>query len=77
MENTVNNENKKLMTVQDVAERLNCSSRLIYSMKSYGRMPLPIKLGKLVRWNRDAIEKWIADGCPSHAKTLTHMKWKR
>jgi len=76
MENTVNSEAKKLMKVQEVAERLNCSSRLIYSMKSYGRMPLPIKLGKLVRWDWDVIEKWISEGCPSLAKGIKQFKWK-
>jgi predicted DNA-binding transcriptional regulator AlpA len=28
-------------------------------------MPRPIKLGALVRWPREQVEAWIADGCPN------------
>ena len=26
-------------------------------------MPRPVKLGSLVRWNRETLGKWIAEGC--------------
>lgn len=54
-----------LLTVEQVAERLNCSTRHIYRMSDRGDMPAPIKLGKkLVRWQRQVFEKWLAAGCP-------------
>jgi excisionase family DNA binding protein len=53
-----------LLDVQDVADALKCSRRHIYRMSDSGRMPTPIKLGALVRWNRDILMRWIADGCP-------------
>ena len=55
----------KLLGVQAVAELLDCSSRHVYRLADAGRMPAPVKLGSLVRWPRNAIEDWIAAGCPS------------
>ena len=54
-----------LLNVQGVADLLCCSTRHVYRLADAGRMPRPVKLGALVRWSRTAIDKWIADGCPS------------
>lgn len=54
----------RLLDVQAVADMLGCSMRHVYRLSDAGRMPGPVKLGALVRWNRAAIEKWITDGCP-------------
>lgn len=53
-----------LLTVHDVAEMLNCSARTVYRLNDAGRMPQPVRLRALVRWSRDAMERWIAAGCP-------------
>lgn len=53
----------KLLDVQGVAALLNCSVRHVYRLADGGRMPAPLKLGALVRWNKAALEEWIADGC--------------
>ena len=52
-----------LLTVNEVAQLLNCSSRHVYRLSDAGKMPRPVKLGALVRWSRFAVEAWIADGC--------------
>jgi excisionase family DNA binding protein len=54
-----------LLDVQTVAALLKCSTRHIYRLSDSGRMPIPVKLGTLVRWNRAAVESWIDQGCPS------------
>jgi excisionase family DNA binding protein len=54
----------KLLDVQAVAEMLGCSTRHVYRLSDAGRMPAPVKLGALVRWNRAEIEAWISQGCP-------------
>ena len=54
----------QLLDVRAVARMLDCSPRYVYRMSDSGRMPRPVKLGNLVRWNRDAIEDWLAAGCP-------------
>lgn len=49
-----------LLTVQQVAEILNCSVRHVWRMADSGEFPQPISIGvKLKRWSREAIEDWI------------------
>ncbi len=55
----------QLLDVATVAEMLGCSQRHVYRLSDAGRMPAPVKLGALVRWNRAAVESWIDQGCPS------------
>ncbi len=59
------NASAKLLDVAAVAEMLGCSQRHVYRLSDAGRMPTPVKLGALVRWNRAAVESWIDAGCPS------------
>jgi excisionase family DNA binding protein len=55
----------QLLDVRAVARLLGCSSRHVYRLSDGGRMPKPVKLGALVRWRRQALEDWIAAGCPA------------
>ena len=57
-----------MLTVHDVARVLNCSVRTVYRLCDRGRMPRPVKLGALVRWPRDVVDQWVADGCPDQQK---------
>jgi len=57
-----------MLTVDDVAGMLRCSSRSVYRLADAGRLPRPVKLGGLVRWRRETIEDWIARGCPRAAR---------
>lgn len=57
--------NTRLGDVQAVAELIDCSSRHIYRLSDAGKMPRPVKLGALCRWNLTEIEDWISAGCPS------------
>ena len=59
-------EEPLLFTVQDLAVRLNVSERVLWRMRSSGKLPEPIELGpKLIRWGRSEILEWIAFGCPN------------
>lgn len=53
-----------LLAVDDVAKLLSCSSRHVYRLSDSGRMPAPVKLGKLCRWPSEGLKIWIATGCP-------------
>lgn len=61
-----------LVDIDQVARLLRCSSRHIYRLAGEGKMPQPIKLGALIRWNRQTLETWIEDGCPPYHKDATH-----
>jgi excisionase family DNA binding protein len=55
---------KRLIGVQQVAERLGCSTRHVWRILSAGLLPRPVKVGHLVRWSSTAIDEWIGKGCP-------------
>ena len=59
-----------MLRVHDVARMLCCSVRTVYRLNDSGRMPRPIKLGVLVRWPREGIEAWIAEGCPRRQEAM-------
>lgn len=59
---------RKLGDVKAVAEKLDCSPRHVYRLADAGRMPAPLRLASLVRWDLEEIDRWIADGCPSTRK---------
>ena len=54
-----------LLDVGEVSRLLGCSARHVYRLSDAGKMPAPVKLGALVRWNRSAINLWIEQGCPA------------
>jgi predicted DNA-binding transcriptional regulator AlpA len=58
-------EPAKLLDSRAVAFLCGLSSRTIYRLSDAGKMPRPMKLGSSTRWDRKAIEDWIAAGCPS------------
>jgi excisionase family DNA binding protein len=61
---------RRLGDVQAVAQKLDCSPRHVYRMADAGRMPGPLHLGALVRWDLDTVDEWIAAGCPAcHKRT--------
>lgn len=48
-----------------VADLMRCSTKHVDRMAKDGRMPPPVKLGRLCRWPRAVIVGWLADGCPA------------
>ena len=64
---TTAREPAALLDVRAVAAMCGCSSRHIYRLSDAGKMPRPLRIGRLIRWRRAALETWIADGCASCA----------
>jgi predicted DNA-binding transcriptional regulator AlpA len=52
-----------LCDVRAVALMLSCSVRHVHRLCDAGRLPSPVRLGSLIRWDRRVIEAWIAGGC--------------
>lgn len=68
-------DSAKLLDVVAVAKLLKCSKRHVHRLADGGKMPAPVKLGALVRWDRNRIEAWISGGCqpvPSTASCGVH-----
>jgi predicted DNA-binding transcriptional regulator AlpA len=53
---------RKLGDVKAVAKKLDCSPGHVYRLADAGRMPPPLRLASLVRWDLDEVDCWIADG---------------
>lgn len=59
----------ELIDVEAVARLCGCSAAHVRRLADGGWMPAPVRVGTtLCRWNRRAVEEWIADGCPRAAK---------
>lgn len=54
-----------LLDIEAVAEWLGCSPRHVDRMARAGRMPKPLRLGALRRWDRAVVKKWLDAGCPA------------
>lgn len=60
-----------LVKAGELAQMLNISVRVVYQMVRGGGIAKPIKFGRsCYRWNREAVEQWVAGGCvPPDGKT--------
>jgi len=61
--------NLPMLDIGALAALLGISDRHIRRLVDSGRCPAPLRLGKCLRWNRMAVESWIAAGCPSLRKS--------
>ena len=73
-DSTLSDEPTALLDVGAVAALLSCSTRHVYRLSDAGRMPAPMKLGALSRWNRRAILDWLDAGCPSPRRNHNNHK---
>lgn len=55
----------ELLTVRDLSAELKVSSRQCWKLLSSGRLPLPVRLGRSVRWRSADIARFVELGCPS------------
>lgn len=55
----------EMLDVNDVADMLCCSAKHVHRLRDAGKMPMPLKLGALVRWRKADILDWIRAGCPT------------
>ncbi|MFT5304331.1 MAG: excisionase family DNA binding protein [Mariniblastus sp.] len=54
----------ELLSINDVAAMLSCSTRHVRRLIDSGLCPAPLRLSNLVRLRRTDVEQWIQDGCP-------------
>ena len=60
---TTDGKSDRLLPVGDVAERLGVSVRTVWSLRSAGEIPEPVKIGSRTRWKRSEIETYIRGLC--------------
>ena len=59
---------RKLVSVSDVGEMCDIANETVRRLTDRGAMPMPVRLGRSVRYRLSEIETWIADGCPDLSK---------
>lgn len=60
---TLNSPALRLLNIGIVAGMLGCSRRHVRRLAEEGKMPRPVRLGNLVRWPKDQLDRWIEEGC--------------
>lgn len=50
-----------LLDPKQLAEFLGCSARNVRHLSAAGKLPKPVRVGRLLRWPRKSIEQWLAD----------------
>lgn len=53
-----------LVDAAEACRLLGIGRSLFFALKSGGRLPDPVHLGRAVRWGRDELRAWVAAGCP-------------
>ena len=59
----------ELMDVKQAGQFLRLSPRAVHRLRDTGKMPVPLKLGGVVRWRKPELNAWIADAAPDVRKT--------
>ncbi len=54
----------RLLTAQDLAEKLALSKRGVHRLNSSGKIPRPLRIGGSVRWSEMTIARWLEAGAP-------------
>jgi len=66
-----------LLTATQAAQLLNVSERHFYKMHASGRVPLPVRLGRAVRWRASELRDWLEAGAPNRAKWQARRKTRQ
>lgn len=56
-------ESSRLIRCGEVARIIGCSQRTVYRLVEEKRMPAPVRINSMVRFDRAKIEEWICNGC--------------
>ena len=49
---------------KDAAGLLGISRAHFWKLNGLGKLPAPVRLGRVVRWRRDELIRWLNAGCP-------------
>lgn len=56
-----------LITPCQLAAMLQVSKRTLWRMLSAKLLPAPVRVGGIVRWRIEEIDRWISGGCPKQS----------
>jgi prophage regulatory protein len=50
-----------LVRAKEIAKFLGCTPKHIRKLSERGEFPKPVKAGRLLRWSRQSVERWLAE----------------
>lgn len=53
-----------LLDANELSEVLKCSKDMVYLWHRQGKLPKAIRLGRILRWSKVKIEKWLQENQP-------------
>lgn len=56
-----------LLPAKQVAVLLQISQRTLWRLLSLGEIVSPVRVGRSVRWRKEELLRWVAEGCPTRA----------
>ena len=62
------NIDSMLIDAKEAAALCGLSRSTWFKLCASGKIPKPLKLGRLTLWRRDELARWVAAGCPARAK---------
>jgi excisionase family DNA binding protein len=51
-----------LLDTKQVSKLLRVSPRTVFAMQKSGKLPAPIRIGRLVRWSSERLQEWALTG---------------
>lgn len=55
----------RLLSRGQLADILEVCERTVTRWDASGKIPKPVRLGRLLRWRQDEIERWVLARCPA------------
>ena len=59
-----------LLTAKQLAQTLNIGESTLWRYHSSGKVPMPVTIGRTVRWRAEEVHAWVNAGCPSRESIL-------
>lgn len=59
-----------LLSPSELARYLSVSVRTLWRMRDAGELPAPIKIGRLVRWRKEAVDHWFRETNPTTPEVI-------
>ena len=53
-----------LLTAEETAALLGISRSALYRMDARGDIPRPVRIGRMTRWSRLEVIRWVERRCP-------------
>jgi predicted DNA-binding transcriptional regulator AlpA len=53
---------RRCIDIKELAAKLDVSERHLFRLKTAGKLPPPVKIGRCLRWDEAEIDRWLESG---------------